>query len=84
MSAILNAAKFLQSKALSNTSGAMYLLVPTLVSGLMSISSVSEEYFTASPKSAMQHVKFSLTRMFLLLMSRCAIGGFPLVPWISV
>jgi hypothetical protein len=41
-------------------------------------------YLTARPKSAIAHWPFLFTRMFLLLMSRCAIAGLPRVPNISV
>lgn len=39
---------------------------------------------TARPRSAMQHVPFFFTRMFLLLRSRWAMAGLPCVPKISV
>ena len=32
---------------------------------------------TARPRSAMQHERFFFTKMFLLLMSRCAMDGLP-------
>lgn len=46
-----------------------YLLVPTRWLGAMSMVSVAESWRTARPKSAMQHVPFFFTRMFLDLRS---------------
>lgn len=55
----------------------MYLLVPTLWLGAMSIVSVMDSCRTASPRSAMAQVPFFFTKMFLDLRSRCAMPGFP-------
>ena len=49
-----------------------------------SITSVVRVCITASPMSAIAHIPFRLTRMFLLFMSRWAMAGFPCVPKISV
>lgn len=42
-----------------------YRLVPTLWFGAISIVSVTESWRTARPRSAMAHVPFFFTRMFL-------------------
>lgn len=42
-----------------------YRLVPTLWFGAMSMVSVTESWRTASPRSAMAHVPFFFTKMFL-------------------
>lgn len=54
-----------------------YLLVPTLWLGAMSMVSVAESWRTARPRSAMQHVPFFFTRMFLDFRSLWAMAGFP-------
>ena len=63
----------------SSTSGLIYRLVPTR--GLLAtfISPVVCVWVTARPKSAMTHMPFERTRMFLLLMSRWAMAGLPYV-----
>lgn len=43
----------------------IYLFVPTLWFGAISIVSVAESCLTASPKSAMQQVPFFFTKIFL-------------------
>ena len=40
-------------------------------------------YLTARPKSAMAHVRFGLTSIFLDFISRWTIAGLPRAPWIS-
>lgn len=55
----------------------LYLLVPTLWLGAMSMVSVVDSWRTASPRSAMAQVLFFFTRMFLDLRSRWAIPGLP-------
>lgn len=48
----------------------IYLLVPTRWLGAISIVSVMDSWRTASPRSAIAHVPFFLTRIFLDLRSR--------------
>lgn len=43
----------------------VYLFVPTLWFGAISIVSVAESCLTANPKSAMQQVPFFFTKIFL-------------------
>lgn len=52
-------------------------MVPTLWLGAMSMVSVAESWRTARPRSAMQHVPFFFTRMFLDFRSLWAMAGFP-------
>ena len=67
----------------SRTSGARYLLVPTLqLSGMSRLLEV-ELCLTARPRSPMAQDPEADTRMFLLLRSRWAMAGLPWVPWIS-
>lgn len=72
----------------SNTSGAIYRLVPTLVfcwlfpapaATVDWMGSVASRLVTAIPKSATQHapVRAHFTSTFLLLISRWAIPGLP-------
>ena len=65
-----------------SSSGAMYLLVPTLLLNGMSTSSWSVS-FTQRPRSAMTQVRSFFTRMFRDFRSRWAIAGLPCVPDIS-
>lgn len=58
----------------------MYLLVPTLWFGAISIVSVAESCLTASPKSAIQQVPFFFTKIFFDFKSLWAIAGFPRKP----
>lgn len=51
-------------------SGNTYLLVPTRWFGAISIVSVMDSWRTAKPRSAMAHIPFFLTRIFLDLRSR--------------
>lgn len=48
----------------------LYLLVPTRWLGAMSMVSVMDSWRTARPRSAMAHIPFFFTRMFLDLRSR--------------
>lgn len=57
--------------------GNIYLLVPTRWFGAISIVSVIDSWRTARPRSAMAHVPFFLTRIFLDLRSRWAMPGLP-------
>lgn len=59
------------------TSGAIYLFVPTLcVDGISTVSFLTS-CLTAKPRSPMAQLRFDLTRIFLLLRSRCAMAGLP-------
>lgn len=53
-----------------NENGNIYLLVPTRWFGAISIVSVMDSWRTARPRSAMAHMPFFLTRIFLDLRSR--------------
>lgn len=50
--------------------GNIYLLVPTRWFGAISIVSVMDSWRTARPRSAIAHMPFFLTRIFLDLRSR--------------
>lgn len=51
--------------------------MPTRWLGAMSMVSVTESCRTASPRSAMAHMPFFFTRIFLDFRSLCAIPGLP-------
>lgn len=57
--------------------GNIYLFVPTRWFGAISIVSVMDSWRTARPRSAMAHMPFFLTRIFLDLRSRWAMPGLP-------